>query len=147
MYNCPLGFPDGLSDFGQLLELWVQVARAKQSQAGVASTTDKWVEANLPKANYSQMPPTSGFDMCFAIGSQHRYSADGCCGPQPNTHLKSSVRTCYSPRCNFLFGLSGSCACKFHAWATAERDGQHPAGQRLPWLDMGAGRARHVSFA
>jgi len=48
--NCPLGFPDGLSDFGQLLELWVQVAQAKQAQAGAASPPDKWVEANLPKA-------------------------------------------------------------------------------------------------
>jgi hypothetical protein len=57
MYGCPLGFPDGLSDFGQLLELWVQVAKAKQQQQRTAQTGaaaassasaargDQWVEA------------------------------------------------------------------------------------------------------
>ena len=52
MYSCPLGFPDGLSDFGQLLELWVQVARARQSRSALAYATspDQWIQANLPKA-------------------------------------------------------------------------------------------------
>jgi hypothetical protein len=50
MYNCPLGFPDGLSDYGQLLELWVQIARAKQAQLGSVSTEAEWVTQNLPKA-------------------------------------------------------------------------------------------------
>ena len=44
MYGCPLGFPDGLADFGQLLHLWTATARADANQGG------GWAAENLPKA-------------------------------------------------------------------------------------------------
>ena len=52
MYNCPLGFPDGLSDFGRMLHLWVATARANSD-----CCSGPWIADNLPRvlslANYT----------------------------------------------------------------------------------------------
>jgi hypothetical protein len=50
MYHCPLGFPDGLSDFGQLLDLWTATARAADGAAGAAAGASNWTAAQLPRA-------------------------------------------------------------------------------------------------
>jgi hypothetical protein len=50
VYGCPLGFPDGLADFGQLLDLWTATARAADAAAGAAAGASNWTAAQLPRA-------------------------------------------------------------------------------------------------
>jgi hypothetical protein len=54
MYNCPMGFPDGLADFGRLLTLWSATARADIQQPqrdgdGDGEGTESWAAVNLPR--------------------------------------------------------------------------------------------------